>query len=373
MAAFGVVTACCRLSAVSRSSRTTYRALLTALVPIAFLAVPGALAAQKTDTLSLTNGDRIIGEVVGLANGLLEYKTDNVGTIKVKWDRVSRLTSHWYYEVESRSRRRYYGSFAPVDSAGYLGVALERVDRIRLADVVAITRIKTSSPFNRIDGYFDFGFTYAKSNQTLQLTSALEATYLLEEWGLSFKGDIFLQDQEGDDAEGPTRRWSVQPRVQRELSGTWLLYALAQLQQNRELNLQLRTMLSPGAGYNLFRTNAHQAIAFVGLAAQNEQYTDSTTASGERDLDSFAASLGGQYRAYRYDTPELDLTLGFLAYPSLSEWGRVRTEGDLHARYEAIKSLFLTLGFRLSTDSRPPSEDTPESDFTTTLSLSWKF
>ncbi|MDH5283167.1 MAG: hypothetical protein OEW80_04725 [Gemmatimonadota bacterium] len=38
--------------------------------------------------------------------------------------------------------------------------------RIPLADVVAITRIKTSSPFNRIDGYFDFGFTYAKSNPT---------------------------------------------------------------------------------------------------------------------------------------------------------------------------------------------------------------
>ncbi|MDH5283168.1 MAG: DUF481 domain-containing protein [Gemmatimonadota bacterium] len=142
---------------------------------------------------------------------------------------------------------------------------------------------------------------------------------------MSFKGDILPQDQEGDDAEGPTRRWSVQPRVQRDLSGTWLLYALAQLQQNRELNLQLRTMLSPGAGYNLFRTNAHQAIAFVGLAAQNEQYTDSTTASGERDVDSFAASLGGQYRAYRYDTPELDLTLGF----------------------------------RLSTDSRPPQRGHP--------------
>jgi hypothetical protein len=134
-----------------------------------------------------------------------------------------------------------------------------------------------------------------------------------------------------------------------------------------------RTLVSPGAGYHLFRTNAHQAIAFLGLAAQRERYTDSTVAGGERNVDSFAASLGGQYKAYRYDSPELDLSLGLSVYPSLSEWGRVRTEGDLHARYEAVKSLFLTLTFQLSAYNRPPSEDTPESDFTTTLSLSWKF
>ena len=60
------------------------------LVTVAVL--PRVVAAQKTDTLLLNNGDRIIGEVTVLENGLLEYKTDNVGTINVKWDRVVRLT-----------------------------------------------------------------------------------------------------------------------------------------------------------------------------------------------------------------------------------------------------------------------------------------
>ena len=346
---------------------------MTALVPTALLVFPRASAAQKTDTLSLSNGDRIIGEVVSLTSGLLEYKTDNIGSINVKWDRVVQLISRSYFEVEDRGRRRYYGTFARVELAGMLAVGQERVDTLPLTDVVQITRIKKSSPFNRIDGYFDLGFSYAKSNQTVQLTSALDATYLLENWGLYLKGDLFVQQQEGDDPANRTRRWSVQPSVQRQLAHGWLLYALGQVQQNRELNLDLRTLGSPGVGYHLFRTNVHQAIAFLGLAAQRERYTDSTATGSKQEVTSLAASLGGQYRAFRYDTPELDLSATLEIYPSLSEWGRVRTEGDLRTRYEANKSFFLTLAFQISADNRPPSEDTPKSDFTTTLSLTWKF
>jgi putative salt-induced outer membrane protein YdiY len=38
-----------------------------------------------------------------------------------------------------------------------------------------------------------------------------------------------------------------------------------------------------------------------------------------------------------------------------------------------VKDFFLTLAFQSSFDNRPPSSDSPESDFATTLSLTWKF
>jgi hypothetical protein len=361
-----------RLSAVTSSRRTPIRALLTTLVSAALLLVPRAAAAQKTDTLVLRNGDRIIGEATTMTNGLLEYKTDNVGTINVKWTHVSRLTSQSYFSVETRSRQRFYGSLIPADSAGYLAVALEYVHLVALPDVVELTRIKQTSVFSRIDGYLDLGFSYAKSNKTVQLTSTLDAKYLLEYWGVYLKGDIFLQSQEGDGGT-PTRRWSVQPSVQRDLGKGWVAYLVGQLQANKELNLDLRTLGSPGVGHHLFRSNAHQAVAFLGLAAQRERYTDTTATGNKEEVTSLAASLGGQYRAFRYDSPELDLSATLEVYPSLTELGRVRTEGDLRTRYEAIKSLFITLAFQISADNRPPSKDTPKSDFTTTLSLTWKF
>jgi hypothetical protein len=328
---------------------------------------PPALAAQKSDTLQLNNGDRIIGEVTILRNGLLEYETDNIGTINVKWNRVVQLTSRLYFEVQTRDGQRYFGTFPHVDSTGYLAVSSTLLP---LPDVVWIRRIKKSSFFDRIDGYFDLGFSYAKSNQTLQLTSGLDAAYLLEDWGVFLKEDVFLQRQKGADR---TSRWSIQPSVQRKLPRRWLLYAGGQLQQNQELDLDLRTLISPGAGRDLFRTNTQQASAFLGIAAQRERYNDPTQASGQRTATSLEASLLGNYRAFRYDQPELDLSANAHVFPSLSDPGRVRAETDVRIRYELVKDFFLTLAFQSSFDSRPPSSDSPESDFATTLSLTWNF
>jgi Protein of unknown function, DUF481 len=338
---------------------------------VALAGRPHALAAQKSDTLQLNNGDRIIGEVTVLKNGLLEYETDNIGTINVKWDRVVRLLSLLYFEVETHAGQRYFGTFSHADSAGYLAVTDDSTRLLLpLTDVVRITRLKRSSFFDRIDGYLDLGFSYAKSNETLQLTSALEAAYLLEDWAVYLKQDLFVQRQEGADR---TSRWSIEPSVQRHLPERWLLYAEMQLQQNQELDLDLRTLVSPGVGRDLFRTNSHQATAFAGIAGQREWYHDSTQASGQRVESSLEANLAGHYRAFRYDYPELDLSATAQVYPSLSDAGRVRTELDLRARYEMVKDFFLTFAFQASFDNRPPSSGSPSSDITTTLSVTWKF
>lgn len=343
----------------------------------AALALGGALlagavpaAAQKSDTLHLRNGDRIIGEVSTLENGLLEYKTDNVGTISVKWDRVAGLTSRLYFEVEVIGGRRYFGTLPPVDSSGYLAVALDAVTVLPLAQIVGITRIKRTSFFDRIDGYFDLGFTYAKSNQTVQLTSGFQAYYRVQLWDVQIKGDLFVQRQ--NDA-APTRRWSMQPSVIRALGPRWLAYTLGQLQQNQELGLELRALVSPGGGVWFTRSNRREALGFLGLAAQRERYRDTTATGGTSAATSVEVSTGATYRAYRYDWPQIDVSANLQLFPSLTDLGRVRQEGNVRVSYEVLHDFFLTVSFQNSFDSRPPNPETPKSDFTTTLSISWKF
>lgn len=331
---------------------------------------PGALTAQKADTLDLNNGDRIIGEVKVLENGLLEYKTDNIGTIKVKWDRVVQLTSRLYFEVETRGGVRYFGTLPRSDSVGYLAVALDQVMVIPLAEIVVIQRIKQSYFWDRIDGYLDLGFSYAKSHKTLQLTSGVEATYLTNNWAVSLVGDLFIQRQDQAD---PTRRWSVQPKGQLQLPNRWLTYLQVQLQQNQELGLDLRTLFSPGGGRELVRSNSHVATAFLGLAASKEWYADSTVASGQRLTTNLEGSVSASYQAFRYDSPELDFSVTGQLFPSISDPGRFRAEGDSRVRYEVLTDFYITLSARLSADTRPPNPDTPKSDFTTTLSISWKY
>ena len=45
-------------------------------------------AADKTDIVTLVNGDRLTGEIVELDRGRLVFRTDSEGTIYIEWDKV---------------------------------------------------------------------------------------------------------------------------------------------------------------------------------------------------------------------------------------------------------------------------------------------
>lgn len=58
------------------------------------------MAAQKTDVVTLQNGDRITDEIKRLERGRLEYSTDDMGMLNIEWDEIDVLTSVLTFEVE---------------------------------------------------------------------------------------------------------------------------------------------------------------------------------------------------------------------------------------------------------------------------------
>src|SRR5437660_3166628 len=71
---------------------------LLALAAALLWAAP--LNAQKADTVILRNGDRIVGELKALDRGAVSYLTDDMGTLAIQWDKIDRLISDRYFEVE---------------------------------------------------------------------------------------------------------------------------------------------------------------------------------------------------------------------------------------------------------------------------------
>ena len=53
---------------------------------------------QKTDTLFLVNGDRLVGEIKKLQYRLLSYKVDGMGTLQIEWPKVEE-NNHIIYQV----------------------------------------------------------------------------------------------------------------------------------------------------------------------------------------------------------------------------------------------------------------------------------
>ena len=84
--------------------------LLVAAIFVRGILPADVAVAQKTDVVVLINGDRITGEIKSLSRGQLDYKTDDAGRLKIEWDKILRVTSNRYYEVEMSSGVRYFGT-----------------------------------------------------------------------------------------------------------------------------------------------------------------------------------------------------------------------------------------------------------------------
>lgn len=81
-----------------------------------------ATAADKTDVVVFSNGDRLTGEIKGLERGRLSFKTAATDTIRIEWDEVAHLTSDQRLEIDLESGQRYFGSLNSGDTSGSLNV-----------------------------------------------------------------------------------------------------------------------------------------------------------------------------------------------------------------------------------------------------------
>src|SRR5262245_48847762 len=66
--------------------------------------------AARTDVVTLKNGDRLTGEIRQLERGKLTYKTDDLGTVSIEWDKVTSLQSIHLFEVELQTGQKYFGN-----------------------------------------------------------------------------------------------------------------------------------------------------------------------------------------------------------------------------------------------------------------------
>src|SRR5690348_3335549 len=90
---------------------STRRALIVITLALAFSRGVVVRGQGKTDVVTLANGDRITGEITKLERGRLEYKTDDIGTLYLEWDKlVSLVTATRLVEVELADGRTFLGT-----------------------------------------------------------------------------------------------------------------------------------------------------------------------------------------------------------------------------------------------------------------------
>jgi len=328
------------------------------------LAGASSLFAQKTDVLVLYRGDSITGEVKELNRGKLSYKTDDMGTLSIEWDKIAHLTSTNFFDVENRYGIRYFGRLAASEEPGELLVILSDTVTVRMLNIVAISRIRASF-WSRLDGYVDLGFDFQKANQNRQLNGSGEVAYRGQRWASKLSGTTYFQRQ---DSVNLTSRNDLALQGQRLFGNHWAGLVFGSLEENSQLSLDLRQTIGLGGSREIVHTNSMTLAVVASLAYANESYAGDEDATNTLQLPVY-----GDFSFFLFDSPKTDISSTLSVMPILTDLGRWRIDFTARLSYELISDF--TIGFRFfdNFDSRPPSADAETNDFGLTFSLGYSF
>jgi hypothetical protein len=323
-----------------------------------------ALAAVKTDVVVLRNGDHLTGEVDQLERGKLTFKTDDVGTLEIEWDKVASVTARAQFDVDHLDGRRFVGTLEPGSEPGELRVVTGDVNAIlAIADVIRIRRMRATF-WRRLDGSLDAGTSYTSASELFTLD--LDATIGTDRPGFELvaNGTATITTQPGVD---DTRRSELSLSYTRRFQSRWVAQGNGQLEQNRELGFDLRSSATLGGGRYLVLRSRSRLLATAGVSVNREQPVDG---EGNTNVE-LVAFLG--YDRFSYDFPKVDLSVGAAGYASLSDSGRWRLELDARLKRELVRNFYATLRGYESYDSRPATADAEQNDYGMTFALGWSF
>ncbi len=325
-----------------------------------------ALARPKTDLVILANGDQVACEIKQLQRGKLQVKTNSMGTIDIEWLDISVLRSGYYFRVETRYGRRYFGTLQMVAGESVLHVIEGPFPQpLKAIDVVEITPIAQSF-WSRLDGSLSFGFSFTKSSDVKQLTLDWANLYRTERNLVDLKAKTIITDKGAE--EDAKRRVDVSLTYNRLLVRKWSANASGVWQRNDELDLARRFLFSVGAGFSPLKNNRNILRFSAGIALNAERSTGETQ-TNETGEGVFTAS----YSLFQYDSPKTDISTSLSFYPSLSSQERYRFDFDVKLRYEVVSDLFLDISYYTNYDSKAPSGEGKKSDYGIVTSIGWSY
>jgi Protein of unknown function, DUF481 len=341
--------------------RMTGKAGLSACLMLCLLALPAW--AQKTDIVTLVNGDTLTGEIKLLERGRLQVSTDHLGTVNIEWDKVISVTALRMFQIETSNGVRLLGQLTTTAPGQFEVIAAEGTFPVDRETVVYIAPIARGF-WRRLDGSVDFGLSYTQSSGVAQLNLSASATYRQPNFQLTGSATSYYTRQR--DVED-TSRSAVDFRGVRPFGEYYMWLAQGAVERNEALGYDVRATVGGAVGRFLVRSNRAVLGVGAGLSTSRELPTDGDSVQFLDALFSVRQSF------FTYDSPKTDISMSLDVFPGLTQWGRLRAQFDGEFRREIVHDF--TVGFTIydSYDNRPPSADASKNDVGLSLTIGWTF
>ena len=343
---------------VARAPRLLFIALVLTL-PL--LVSPAA--AQKTDVVTMRNGDAVLGEIKWLDVGILEFSTDAMSTVHVKWSRITTAQSDKRFEIALSDGAVHFGSLRSTASDSIIIVAEDGVFATPTQSIVRLNRMGARFR-DAVDGEIDVGFGFTQQNSKVDANLDGEVRYPRHAnlSQLDFGGTYGQQEGTED-----ILRLQGSIRHIRQYGRRWLYLGFAEASHNSQLDLEYRAGGGGGWGRLVVDSNRYAFGAWIGAGLLRERYTEQEGANTVPGIGS------AQLQVFIWDPMKTQVASTFMVMPILNDLGRWRLTFLLSLQRELIKDVYLKISLNEQFDNRPPLVDASKNDFNVTMSIGWSF
>lgn len=322
------------------------------------------LAGPKTDTVYLFNGDRITGELKHFEYGILFFKTDGMGTLKIEFDRIKTFYSKQQFTVQLSNGLRFLGSIDTSGTDGYVNLS---VNSFRIPEPIsAIVEMYSIDRtfWKRLDGAIDVGYSYTKASTLSQFNASGYIDYRVAKSYTRIDVNTILTDQQDRDR---IRKQDYSLLFNRLFKNAWFSTTYLGGQQNTELGINHRFYGGAGVGNDLVHNNMQVLSGSLGLLVSTER------SEADSIIQSLEGAMQWRYKIFKFNDPEVELSSNLNVYPSFTSWGRVRLEFEIKAKIELFSDFYFGLNFYDNFDSQPLDPAAANNDWgiTSSFGYSW--
>lgn len=305
------------------------------------------------------------GEFKKLERGQVYFKTPATETITIDLDHVDSISTTKNLEIELDSGEILYGTVDGGNAQGQLIVrSPDGTTDLQLVKIVRISEMD-DKVVDRFSGSATIGLNLTKVNNYQSYSFGTDLTYTMQRYVSNIDASYRLN--RSDDSP-QAEQWSVQINSGTKWKKRRYTGGVLNFFSNKELGVDLRSSIGISLGKDFVSSNSRVFHMDAGLLYTKEDITDSVNTNYSTE-----AFVGARIDLFRYDVPKLDFTAELVAIPSLTQKGRIRTDGSVSMSWEMIKDLYWLLTYSGNYDSHPPEQDSSNDDYSLYSGLQYKF
>lgn len=338
-----------------------YRSVLLFIIfAVAFLIAVNGLA----DEVRLKNGDKLTGQIVRMEADKLILKTRYAGEITITWQEVAAVKTDTSVKVVLKDQTALEGTTEAVEE-GKMKLntgKLEAPATFSLADVKAIN---------------------PKPVKTVKITTRLNVSVTNQRGNTSsdnyyFDGEFVARTKknrytiggeftnEKADSITTSKNWLAYGNYSHFLNKKWYLYGNTLFEHDEFKDLDLRSTLGAGAGYQFFETPLLNLSISAGLARVDENFDVA------EDNDYSAGQWTVNYDQYFFEkfVQLFHTDTGYISLEDANDWF-IKTRTGL--RFPIYKGLTATLQYNFDWDNQPSAAAETEKDTKFIFLMGYKF